>query len=288
MPRAAATKKTASQRTPSAGTKTTGTRTRTPKKVVLPNRVKLLISILNHGEEARMSEMLNELSVSLAFSVLGRGTVQGAVLSYLGIGQTDKAVLFSLIPESDEEAILNMIRDEMYLFLVGRGISFTVPLTGVTELIQNDILSASAGKTIEGGKVMKDKDRKYELIIAIVAAGYADEAMEAARSAGAAGGTILEAASVENAKAEQFLGISLHDESEMIMILSKREVSDKIMSALVEGVGLKTDAKGVVFTLPVDKTVGVGGGGDEKAPVRKTRDGDAAEEGPDTKEELAK
>ncbi|MCD8206083.1 MAG: hypothetical protein LUD29_05680 [Clostridia bacterium] len=249
---------------------TTPARTRTPRKTVVPNRVKLLISILNLEDEARLNELLNEFSVSFAFSVMGRGTAQRAILSYLGIGDTHKSVMLSLIPESDEDTILNMIRDEMNIFLVGRGISFTVPLTGVTELIQNDILSASAAKSTEGRKIMKDKDRKYELIVAIVAAGYADTAMEIARSVGAAGGTILDSKSVDNSKAEQFLGISLHEESEIILILSMREASDRIMSALVDSVGLKSDARGVVFTLPVDKTVGVG------RTVREEKDSESA------------
>ena len=110
---------------------------------------------------------------------------------------------------------------------------------------------------------MKDDHRKYDLIVAAVAAGSVDEAMEAARSAGAAGGTIIRSRSVNNAKAEQFIGISLQQEQEILLILSKREGKTAIMQAISESAGLKTEAGGVLFSLPVDRTVGIGSTGGE-------------------------
>ncbi len=228
------------------------------KPVLRPNRAKLLVSIVNRGDDETLTEILNDFSVALTFSCMGMGTARSAVLRYLGIGTSEKAVMFSLIPESDEEAILNEIRTKMSLYLVGRGISFTVPLSAVSEIVANGILSAAASKTVDGRKIMKDKDRNYDLIIAEVAAGYVDDAMEAARNAGAAGGTILRARSINNAKAEQFIGISIQEESEMLLIVAQREGKMAIMNALSESAGLKTEAGGILFSVPVDKTVGIG------------------------------
>ena len=87
---------------------------------------------------------------------------------------------------------------------------------------------------------------------------FRSEAMEAARSAGAAGGTIIRARSLENAKAEQFIGITLAKEQELLLILSKREGKLAIMNALSERVGLKTEAGGIIFSIPVDRTAGIG------------------------------
>ena len=110
---------------------------------------------------------------------------------------------------------------------------------------------------------MKDEDRKYDLIVVVVAAGFVDDVITVAQSAGAAGGTIVRARSVDNTKAEQFIGISLQQESEILLILTKRESKRAIMDAVSEKAGLKTEAGGVIFSLPVDKTVGVGASGGE-------------------------
>ncbi len=103
------------------------------------NRAKLLISVVNRGDDEVLTELLNDFSVALSFSVMGKGTARSAVLSYLGIGTSEKAVMFSLIPESDEEAILSRIKDKLALYLVGHGISFTVPLSAVSEIVAGGI-----------------------------------------------------------------------------------------------------------------------------------------------------
>ncbi len=223
-----------------------------------PNKAKLLVSIVNRGDDERLTELLNDFSVALTFSCPGMGTARSTVLNYLGIGTSEKSVMLSLIPESDEEQILNEISNKMSLYLVGRGISFTVPLSAVSEIVANGICSAAAAKFVDGRKIMKDKDRNYDLIVAIVAEGYVDEAMEAARAAGAAGGTIIRSRSLSNAKAEQFIGISIQEESELLLILAQRQGKMAIMQALSQSAGLKTEAGGILFSVPVDHTVGVG------------------------------
>ncbi len=222
-----------------------------------PNRVKLLVSILNDRDENRLKETIDEHSVSLSLAFAATGTAHSQVLDYLGIGETQKVVVLSLIPESDEDDIMREIRTRISLYLVGRGISFTIPLTGVSEIVANGITSAASEKTVDGSKIMTSETRKYDLIVVAVAAGFAEEAMEAARNAGAAGGTIIHAHSFNNAKAEQFIGISLIEERDLLLILTKHEGKLPIMQAMFEKVGLKTQANGIIFSVPVDKTAGI-------------------------------
>ena len=228
------------------------------KSALRGNRTKLLISVVNQKDDVVLKEILDDFSVTLSFTFAGRGTARSAVLDYLGIGETEKAVVFSLFPESDEELILHEIREKMSLYLVGRGITFTVPLSAVSDIIAGGLVRAAANKTVNGSKIMNNEERKYDLIIAAVDSNLTDEAMEAARSAGAAGGTIIRARSLENAKAEQFIGITLAKEQELLLILSKREGKLAIMNALSERVGLKTEAGGIIFSIPVDRTAGIG------------------------------
>lgn len=220
------------------------------------DRVKLLVGIVNEKDAARFKEAVDEGSVAWSVAFAATGTAHSQVLDYLGIGETEKRVVLSLVPESDEGAIMRKLRAKIALYLVGRGIAFTVPLTGVSEIVANGIVSAASGKA-EGGDIMTNETRQYDLIVAAVAAGYAEEAMEAARSAGAAGGTIIHAHALENTKAEQFIGVSLMQEQDVLLVLTKREGKLPIMQAMFERVGLKTQAGGVIFSLPVDRTAGI-------------------------------
>ena len=130
---------------------------------------------------------------------------------------------------------------------------------------------------------MNDKKRTYDLIICAVNAEYSDKAMEAARSAGAAGGTILNARMLDNKKANQFIGISLATEQEILLILTKREGKLAIMQALFDKVGVKTEAGGIIFSVPVDRTVGIGAAEsndtakDDKAESKSESKKDSAE-----------
>ncbi len=220
-------------------------------------RAKLLVSIVNAHDEKRLKEILDDCSVGLSYQISGEGTAQSAVLDYLGIGETEKTVLFSVFPESDEERILRILRHDMSLYLAGRGISFTLPLSGISQTVAEGITGAATYKSIEGRNIMTSKDRKYDLILACVGANFADMAIDAARSAGAAGGTIIRGHAMENAKAEQFVGISLLKEQEILFILSKKESTAAIMQALSDRVGAQTEAAGVIFALPVDRTAGI-------------------------------
>ncbi len=220
-------------------------------------RSKLLVSVVNRTEERRLKEILDECSVTLSYLFVGTGTANSSVLDYLGLGETEKSVLLSLFPESDEESIMRGIREKLALYLAGRGISFTIPLRGISQTVAESLAGAATNKTVDGKKVMGSQERKYDLIIAAVAAEFADTAMEAARSAGAAGGTIVRARTLGNEKAEQFIGISLMREQEILMILTRKEQTMGIMNALSERVGVKTEAGGVIFSVPVDRTAGI-------------------------------
>lgn len=232
-------------------------------------RPKLLVGVVNRGSGRKVKRILNDLSVALSITFTGYGTARSALLDYLGIGETEKTILFSLIPETDEARIMRELRNQMSLYLAGKGILFTVPLAGVSEKIADGILEAVESKTMEEEKIMKQEDRRFNLVIVSMRAGNADEAMEAARSAGASGGTVVRARATENQKAEQFVGISLLPEQEMLMILTKKERTQAIMDALSEKVGLKTPACGVIFALPVDKTAGISADEEEEAPAGK-------------------
>ena len=67
------------------------------------------------------------------------------------------------------------------------------------------------------------KDTKYELIIAIANYGYNTQVMKAAQDGGATGGTVLHGKGVGMKRAEQFLGVSLVSEKEVILIVARSE-----------------------------------------------------------------
>ena len=101
-----------------------------------------------------------------------------------------------------------------------------------------------------------DMEYNHECIVCIVNSGYSETVMEAAREAGAGGGTVLNARGTATKDAEKFFGITVHPEKEIVMILTPCEKRDAILHALYKNVGLETRGQGIAFALPVDAVVG--------------------------------
>lgn len=101
------------------------------------------------------------------------------------------------------------------------------------------------------------KDTAHDLIIVIANRGYIELVMDAARGAGAYGGTVLQAKGTGMEHAEQFMGVSLAAEKEMIFIVTKTEQKNSIMKAIMEQAGPDSEAKAIVFSLPVTDTAGL-------------------------------
>ena len=96
----------------------------------------------------------------------------------------------------------------------------------------------------------------YSLITVIANSGCTDMVMDAARSAGATGGTVLHVKGAGAAHAEKFFGMSIADEKEMILIATNREQASPIMKAIIAQAGLNTRAHAICFSMPVDQIAG--------------------------------
>ena len=100
------------------------------------------------------------------------------------------------------------------------------------------------------------KETKHERLVVIANQGYTEMIMDAAREAKAIGGTVIHAKGTGMKKSEQFLGVSLAAEKEMIFMVVKREDKNDIMRAIMDKAGLESKAKAITFSLPVTETAG--------------------------------
>ena len=100
-------------------------------------------------------------------------------------------------------------------------------------------------------------DEKFEVIVAIVNEGHSDKVMDAARDAGARGGTICHARGSGNKDIEKKYGIVITPQKEMLYILVSETIRDAVMASINKAVGLDTMGQGIIFALPVDNISGI-------------------------------
>ena len=95
------------------------------------------------------------------------------------------------------------------------------------------------------------------MIVVIVNKGFSGEVMDVARACGAAGGTILSGKGTGGEKAQKFFAMNLQEEKEVVLILVKEDIRPDIMRAVATEFGLDSPGKGIVFSLPVEESIGL-------------------------------
>lgn len=230
------------------------------KPTDIEKRPKLLVCILNKQDEMKLPEICNECCIALHFSSIAFGTARSNYISYLGLNEIEKRVTYSLIPNYCESRILKAINKKLKLYLTGKGIAFTIPLSGISNIVSNAILSTPYREesTVETTHKKENAKKMHELIISVVDQKYTDKVLERSRAAGATGATILHSRTIGNKPAEQVIGTKLSQDTVTIAILTSYEYKAGIMEAIRDVAGLKTDGSAVIFSLPIHNLIGIG------------------------------
>ncbi len=215
----------------------------------------LMITIVDRKVGRKYMELYKESGQNVMFSSLGAGTAASDILDYMGLEATEKVVFFSMQEESSWLLVKKQLQKKMKIDAPGGGIAFLVPFSSIGGKKALQFLLESQNYQKEEESTLKDT--AHELIIVIANQGNIEMVMDAARGAGAYGGTVIHARGTGMEKAEQFLGFSLASEKEMIFIVARKEEKNPIMKAIMEKAGAESRAKSIVFSLPVTDTAGL-------------------------------
>ena len=215
------------------------------------DRADLMIVITDRSRGGEFAAWFQAQGAALVLSALGQGTAATEVLDYLGLEATEKAVLLLAAPRSGR--LVRRAARELWLDVPGRGILMAVPISGIGGARARDYLLSWQAEEEDD----MDRDITHELIVVIANRGHTDQVMDAARSAGAAGGTTIHAKGTGTELARKFMGVSLAAEKEIVLILAKEADRKPIMKAVMTQAGMQTRAQAVTFSLPVTDLAGL-------------------------------
>lgn len=213
-----------------------------------------VLSICDPKSLGILMDICNSLSLKMTVVLHGRGTAVRSMLDILGIEDTEKRIVLTI---ADNEKTKELIREEkqkMFVGVPGHGIIVSVP-----------IKSVGGGKTLaylnngqHNAKYTPELNYSYELIIAISNEGCTDMVMNAARKAGARGGTVIHGKGTGSREDEKFFNVSIAQEKEVILIVSEKDRKSDIMREIVGSAGPSTPAGAIVFSLPISEVAGFG------------------------------
>jgi nitrogen regulatory protein PII len=214
--------------------------------------VKLLCVIINRMKIKKIEKLYRKHRVVPTIACLAEGTADSDILDCLGLGESEKEVVISLIHNSEVPELFQTLKEDLNFKKPGKGIAFTIPAESLM-LSWPGCEKESIRK--EFAKMNEEND--YVLTITVVVRGYAETVMDYAKAAGATGGTIIHSRSLAEPGDSKFFGISLQDEMDILAILVKKDMKEKIINAVKECLDQEQESHGMLLELPVDNVVGL-------------------------------
>ncbi len=215
--------------------------------------MKLLICIVPRHRGDSITQVIKKAGAGGATVMFGRGTARNQIIELLGLADTSKELVYTLVQNEQRDAIWNAVVEAGKLEKKGFGIVFEL-----------DVMNAFKAneEIIDKGADMKDGT--HTLISIIVNSGYADDVMAAARKAGASGGTIINARGTGKEDDAKFFGITIVPEKEMLLILAEKGKAAEIVDAVKSLPCLAAKGSGVTYCIDVESFQTLGGGDSAK------------------------
>ena len=213
-----------------------------------------VISIISPKAQPILENIHLSLSLPISVILMGRGTAVRSMLDILGIEDNEKRVILTIANRKKTKEFIREQKRRLFIGVPGHGVAVAVP-----------IKSIGGGKTVaflngeqQIAKYTPELNYAYELITVIANEGRSDLVMNAARSAGAKGGTVLHGKSTGAKDSEKFYNISISGEKEVILIVAEAAQKSEIMRSILKNAGPDSEAGAIVFSMPVSEVAGFG------------------------------
>ena len=200
----------------------------------------LIVGIVPRGSAELLTHAAVEAGAGGGTISRGKGTAANSFLQILGLADSDKDLIYVLASSEKMKPIM----DAMILASSEKkqpfGIIFTL---GVNSFLKAGTIT---------GKDDTNMETTHQLITVIVNKGFADDAMAAARKAGAGGGTIMNARGTARPGEETFFGMEIVPEKDMVLILAENAKVQPILDAIKALPCLEKPGTGIAFACPAE------------------------------------
>ncbi len=197
------------------------------------------MSIVPRGAGEKIAKAAVDAGAGGGTVLLGRGTAPNSVMQFLGLGERAKDIVLNIAPGAAADAVCRAI-SEAAGAAGARGVAFAAEAAAFRRSGEN-------GGT-EWSESM-EKSGESMAVVAIVNRDYADDALAAARRAGATGGTILQGRGTAREDDAAFFGVRLVPEKDILVILAPRGTAPAILEAIRSAPCFAEKGSGIVFAV---------------------------------------
>lgn len=113
-------------------------------------KLKLLITVVNKSKATFFIDLLEQFEVNMQMVIAGKGTANSEMLNLLGLVESDKAVILSIVREDKISDVLETLKEKFDKVKHGKGIAYTISMQSVIGVSIYQFLSNNQTKK-DGG-----------------------------------------------------------------------------------------------------------------------------------------
>ncbi|MDR3277983.1 MAG: P-II family nitrogen regulator [Oscillospiraceae bacterium] len=209
----------------------------------------LICCVVNREKGSRVLKIAKRHGVRGGTILVARGTARSKLLDVLDLTDLRRELVLMAADRETARGAAERIAEELHFNRPNHGIAFTIPL--------ERLIGASVGAGGAPTENRAEETYMYQSIFTIVDKGAAEAALDAARRAGARGGTVLHARGSGVHETEMLFAMPIEPEKEVVLILAEAERADAITGAIREALHIDEPGRGVIFTVGTSKTYGL-------------------------------
>lgn len=125
--------------------------TNAKSSMVAPKKIKLLFTIVNREKTEFFVDFLHEFEINMQLVLSAQGTAKDDIISLLGLTDSDKSVIISVIRQDKIKDALAALGEKFNTVKGGKGIAYTVPIkSAIGVAIYRFLSNTSGGGLING------------------------------------------------------------------------------------------------------------------------------------------
>ena len=95
------------------------------------NRLKILITVVSRAKADFYMDHIQSFGVNMQMVIFGHGTAPREIMTAMGLADSERAVIISVIGENQLRAALDSLAEKFNTIVGGKGIAYTIPMASI-------------------------------------------------------------------------------------------------------------------------------------------------------------